>query len=142
MQLTSWNPFREMEELLRRHQHGALAVPGDGNGSEWAPVVDIKESKKEYLIEAELPGVAKEDVKVTVNNGVLTLEGERHTEKEDKDEKHHRVERFYGHFQRSFSLPEDVDVAKIGADSKDGLIRVHLPKTPVSTPKSVEIKVN
>ncbi len=142
MNLTTWNPFREMEELLRRHQRGAMTLPSDDGGFEWAPAVDIKESKNEYLIEAELPGVAKEDVKVSVNNGVLTLEGERHTEKKDEDEKHHRVERFYGHFQRSFSLPEDVEVAKIGADSKDGLIRVHLPKTKVTTPKSVEIKVN
>ncbi len=138
MNMTTWNPFREMDELMSRYHRIGLSK-GD---TDWAPAVDIKESKEEYLIEADLPGVNKDDIKVSVHNGVLTLQGERRVEKEDKDEKHHRVERFYGHFTRSFSLPEDVEEDKINADSKDGIIKVHLPKAKKAKPKSIEVKVS
>ncbi len=142
MQLAAWNPFREIDDLLHRYQQSGLMSASGNGGLEWSPVVDIKETKKEYLIEAELPGVNKDDVNITINNGILTLKGERHSEKEDKDKKHHRVERFYGHFIRSFTLPEDVAVDKISADSKDGVILLHLPKTKVAAPKAIEIKVH
>lgn len=142
MQLASWNPFREMDEIFRNQQRSMLPT-GNGQGEmEWSPTVDIKEFKKEYLIEAELPGVNKDQVHLSISNGVLTMDGERHSEKESGDEKHHRLERYYGHFSRSFSLPEDVEADKIAADSKDGIIRVHLPKTAVVKPKSIEIKIN
>jgi HSP20 family protein len=109
--------------------------------AEWAPLVDISEDDKEYLIKAELLEVKKEDMKVTVQNEVLTITGERKFEKEEKDKKYHRVERAYGSFTRSFKLPADVDPAKVEAEVKDGLLTVHLAKSEKATPKSIEVKI-
>ena len=109
--------------------------------TEWAPSVDITEDEKEYLVKADLPEVKKEDVKVTVENDVLTITGERKFEKEEKEKKYHRIERAYGHFLRSFSLPDFVDGSKVSADFKDGVLKVHLPKTEKAKPKAVEVKV-
>jgi len=105
------------------------------------PTVDISESDTEYLIKAELPEVKKEDVKVTVENGVLTLQGERRQEKEEKGKKYHRVERSYGNFARSFTLPESVDEGAVKAEYKDGMLNLHLPKTEKVKPKSIDVKV-
>ena len=108
--------------------------------AEWAPPVDIVETDKEYLFKAELPEVKKENVNVTFQEGMLTIEGERIAEKEEKGKKYHRVERSYGNFVRSFTLPKDADETKITAEFKDGLLLVHLPKTDKPRPKSVEVK--
>jgi HSP20 family protein len=123
------------------------ALAGDGGReegittTEWAPLVDISEDDKEYLVKADLPELKKEEVKLRVENGVLTLSGERKFQKEEKTTKHHRVERAYGSFTRSFSLPDDVEAAKVNAEFKDGVLKVHLPKSANSKPKSIEIKV-
>ena len=109
--------------------------------AEWSPLVDIMEDEKEYLIKAELPDMKKEDVKLTVENEVLTMSGERKYVKEEKGEKHHRIERAYGSFLRSFSLPEDADGSKVSADYKDGMLKVHLPKSERAKPKAIEVKV-
>ncbi len=109
--------------------------------AQWSPLVDITEEEKEYLIRAELPDMKKEDVRLTVENGVLTISGERKFEKEEKGRKYHRIERAYGSFVRSFSLPEDADGSKVTADFKDGLLQVHLPKSVKATPKAIEITV-
>jgi HSP20 family protein len=109
--------------------------------SEWAPLVDIIADEKEYLVKVEIPEIKKEDVKVSVDEGVLTIRGERSLDKEEKSKKYHRVERAYGSFERSFTLPEDADSAKVTAELKDGVLRVHLPKTERAKPKSVEVKV-
>ncbi len=146
--LTRWNPFREMEEL----QHRLLSVfnltaprRGDGQESitvaEWAPLVDIIEDDKEYLIKAELPEMRKEDVKVTVENGVLTISGERKLEKEEKGKRYHRIERAYGSFVRSFTLPDDADADKVSAEFKDGVLKVHVAKSEAAKPKQIEVKV-
>jgi HSP20 family protein len=103
--------------------------------------VDIAEDEKEYLITAELPQVKKEEVKLTVERGVLTLTGERKFEKEEKGRKYHRIERAYGSFVRSFSVPDDADSGKVTADFKDGVLRVHLPKSEKAQPKAIDIKV-
>ena len=105
--------------------------------------MDIKETDEEYLIKAELPEVNKDDVKVSVNSGVLVIQGERTMEKEEggKDEKFHRIERAYGSFARSFTLPEDVKKEKIHAEHKEGMLYVHLPKHTQPPAKSVEVKV-
>ena len=108
--------------------------------AEWAPPVDIVETDKEYLFKAELPEVKKENVNVTFQEGMLTIEGERIAEKEEKGKKYHRVERSYGNFVRSFTLPKDADETKITAEFKDGLLLIHLPKTDKPRPKSVEVK--
>ncbi|MGH7489622.1 MAG: Hsp20/alpha crystallin family protein [bacterium] len=109
--------------------------------AEWAPAADISESEKEYTVKAELPGVKREDVKVTQEDGVLTIEGERKYVEDDKTEKTHRVERFYGSFVRRFSLPDDADADGIRAESKDGVLHVRIPKLKVAKPKAVQIKV-
>src|SRR5690606_17558986 len=110
--------------------------------SEWAPVVDITEDPKEYLIKAEIPGISKDQVKVSVQNDVLSISGERKYEKEEKDKKYHRIERAYGSFSRSFTIPEDADPEKVSADFQNGLLHVHLPKTERAKPKSIEVKVS
>jgi HSP20 family protein len=110
--------------------------------TEWAPSVDIVEDDKEWLVKADLPEVKKEDVKVTVEHGVLTITGERKLEKEEKDKKYHRMERSYGSFLRSFTLPDAADATKVNAEFKDGLLKVHLPKSEKAQPKAVEVKVS
>jgi HSP20 family protein len=104
-------------------------------------VVDITETDNEYLIKAEIPEVKRDDVKVSVQNGVLTLQGERKKEKEEKGKKFHRVERYYGSFLRTFSVPDNVDETKVVAEFKDGVLNVHLPKTEKAKPKAIEVKV-
>src|SRR2546422_10548708 len=108
---------------------------------EWTPLADITEDDKEYLIKAELPELRKEDVKVTVENGVLTISGERKFEKEEKKKKYHRVERGYGSFVRTFALPEDADANKVKAQFKQGMLEVHLPKNEKAKPKQIEVSV-
>jgi HSP20 family protein len=133
-QITRWNPFRELEQMQNRL---ASSWPFDpfanaGNGesvtiAEWSPRVDVVEDDKEFLIKAELPEMKREDVKVSVEDGVLTVSGERKFEKEDKSKKYHRIEREYGSFVRSFTLPAGTSGEKVTADFKDGVLKVHLP---------------
>jgi HSP20 family protein len=148
--LTRWNPFREMEDIHDRlFNLFKNTQPRSGSGeqesltvSEWTPLVDITEDDKEYLIKAELPEVKKEEVKVTVENGLLTISGERKIEKEEKGKRYHRVERAYGCFVRSFSLPDDADGNKVNAEFKEGVLRVHLAKSEHAKPKQIEVKVS
>jgi HSP20 family protein len=113
---------------------GALSV------ADWAPSVDILEKETEILIKAELPGVESKDVAVTLDNNVLTIKGERHLEKDVKKESYHRMERAYGSFSRSFSLPNTVDTSNVRAEYKDGLLTLALPKKAASKSRTVEIK--
>jgi HSP20 family protein len=147
--LTRWDPFKEMDELQRRLGNiFGIAPQRTANGKEemtvaqWLPLVDITEDDKEYLIKAELPEVKKDEVKVTVENGVLTISGERKFEKEEQSKRYHRVERAYGSFTRSFSVPDDADSAKVGAEFKDGVLTVRLAKSEKARPKSIEVKVS
>lgn len=149
--LTRWNPFREMEEMQRRMSslfdwsplRRTSLTPEEESitVSEWAPLVDIAEEDKEYLIKVELPEVQKDDVKVTVESGTLSISGERKAEKEEKGRKFHRVERFYGRFERSFSIPDDAQASNVKAEFKDGVLRVHLAKSEKARPKQIEVKV-
>ncbi len=147
MALVSWSPFRDFEDLFDRYNRvfsRALPVGTEGEGgtvAQWRPAANISETSKEYLIKAELPEVEKKDVEVTVHEGVITIRGERRFERTDDSEKQHRVESFYGSFERSFSLPQDADESKIYAETKDGVLKVHIPKTPVLKPKPIEIQV-
>jgi HSP20 family protein len=145
---TRWDPFNELEEMEKRLATLFGRAPLRKNGdkevmtvAEWAPLVDITEDEKEYLIKAELPEVNKEEVKLTVHDDVLSISGERKYEKEEKGKKYHRVERAYGSFTRSFTLPEDADASKVAADYKDGVLKVHLPKSEKAKPKSIEVKI-
>ena len=108
---------------------------------DWAPSADISETDKEYLIRAELPAVKKEDVQVTFDDGMITIKGERKQQKEDKNEKYHRMESFYGSFERRFSLPENVNAEAIHCESKDGVLTVHIPKTETLKQKPKQITV-
>jgi len=147
--LTRWNPFKELEDLQSRFTSLIGQSPTRWNGgdekalavAQWAPLVDITEDDREYLIKAELPEVRKEDVRVTVENGTLSISGERNFQKEDKGTRYHRLERSYGSFVRSFGLPDDADAQKVSAEFKDGLLRVRVQKLEKALPKSVEIKV-
>jgi HSP20 family protein len=148
-QLATWNPFRELDEVQNRLGglfSGRFPRFGDGSGglklADWSPQVDITEDDKEYLIKADLPEMKKDEIKVNVENGVLSVSGERKTEKEEKNKKFHRIERSYGTFQRSFALPDDADGTKVKAEFKEGVLRVHLPKNPVAKPRAIEVKVD
>ena len=147
MNIVKWNPFRELEDIQTRLNRVFNEAPlrrPDGDGfffANWAPPVDIQETDKEYLIKAELPEVKKENVKVEMLDGVLTIEGERTQEKEEKGKKFHKVERAYGKFVRQFALPTEVEATKVQAEFKDGMLNVHLPKSAGAKPKTVEVKV-
>ena len=140
---------RELDELQNRlatmFGRAPVRTPGGKEEAltvpEWAPLVDIVEDDKEYLIKAELPEVNKADVKVTVQDDVLTITGERTLEKEEKGRKYHRVERAYGRFARSFTVPEDADGNGVVAEYKDGVLKVHLPKSEKAKPKTIEVKI-
>ena len=146
MSLIRWEPFREMDDLFSRFAPSVFNRRWPEGAAEaryhWSPTADISETETEYLIRAELPGVPKEGVRVTVENGVITIAGERRQEKEDKNEKFHRVERFHGSFSRSFSLPETADAAAIRAESKDGTLLVRIPKIKAEKPRAVQVQVN
>ena len=148
-QLTMWNPLRELDEVQNRLGSffgGTFPRTGNGNGglklADWSPQVDITEDEKEYLIKADLPEMKKDEIRVNVVEGVLSVSGERKTEKEVKNKKFHRIERSYGTFQRSFKLPDDANGAKVAAEFKEGVLRVHLPKSSVAKPKAIEVKVD
>lgn len=142
MNIIRWEPLREFEDMFRQYSPlWSRVMRHQGEADQWSPVADITETDKEYLIKAELPEVKKEDVKITLENGVLTISGERRHEKEHKEENEIRVESFYGTFARSFSLPDNIDAKGIHAESKDGVLRVRIPKTPAAESKKVAIEV-
>ena len=152
MALIKWEPLREIEDMFERYSRSLGAPffrPSDfarqsellANG-EWSPRVDISENDAAFQIKAEVPGVRKDDVKVTLENGVLTLQGERHQEHEEKGLRFHRVERSYGNFIRSFTLPNNVDAQQLKAHFHDGLLEVEIPKTPEAKSSTVTIPVD
>jgi HSP20 family protein len=142
MSLIRWNPLGDLDDLFANLPRTLLSRQALPEGAEWRPAANITENDKEYTIRADLPEVRKEDIDVAVANGVLTLSGERRYEKSTEGEKEHRRETFYGSFQRSFALPEDVEVESIKADTKDGVLVIRLPKQTVKKPESVKIKVD
>ena len=107
----------------------------------WTPPVDIQETEKEYVVKADLPDVRKEDVKVEIDDDVLTVEGERRQEKEEKTKRFHRTERAYGKFVRRFAMPTHVDGTAVKAEFKDGVLNVHLPKTEAAKQRAIEVTV-
>jgi len=148
MSLIRWDPFSDMDSMFNRLLSGHLArsprlALGSENGRkvEWSPSADISETDREYVIRAELPAVKKEDVQVTFEDGLISIKGERKQQKEDKNEKYHRVESFYGTFERTFSLPDNVDSDAIRCESKDGILTVHIPKTESVKQKVKQISV-
>lgn len=147
--LTRWSPLKELEEMEKRLStifgRSPLGIDAEKKEAisvtEWSPLVDISEDDKEYVVKAEIPEMKKEDIKINVHDDVLTVSGERKYEKEEKGKKYHRVERAYGSFMRSFALPENADGSKISADYKDGVLKVHLPKSEHAKEKAIEVKI-
>lgn len=145
MNITRWEPFREVEDMFRQYSpfFSRAMRRFEGDEATWRPLADISETDTEYLIKAELPEVKKDDVKVTFEQGMLTISGERRQEKKQKTENEIRVESFYGSFSRSFALPDNVDANAIRAESKDGVLRVSIPKTTPTKPQqaiAIEVK--
>jgi HSP20 family protein len=123
MPLIRWDPFRGMDTMKES----------------WSPSVDIFETENEVVIKAELPGMEAKDIEIKLENNVLMLRGDRRFEKETKNENYHRVERSYGNFTRSFSLPAFVDDSKVNAEYKNGLLRIVLPKKEQARSKEIKI---
>jgi HSP20 family protein len=143
MRLTRWEPFREMDDMFKGFAplFGRTSVPRAMEAmADFLPPADIVEHDKDYLVKIDLPDVKKEDVKVFFDEGVLTVKGERRVEKEEKGEKMHRTERFFGTFERSFVLPDDVDPKLIRAESKEGVLTLTLPK--MATPKAKPVAIS
>ncbi|WP_196137557.1 Hsp20/alpha crystallin family protein [Aliikangiella sp. G2MR2-5] len=140
MSLVRWNPFREFDDFFTPKSRMLNFSHDNGFETNWKPLVDVTEDANEYLIKAELPEVKKENIKVATANGYLTISGDRKFEKEDK--KLHTMERFYGSFERSFNLPDDVREDDIKAEFKDGLLILHLRKTETPTSQQRHIAID
>ncbi len=140
--LTRWEPFRDIARLqdeMNRLLEDRLFKAGESVG--WTPACDIYEDEEGVTLKFELSGVEPKDVDVRFENGVLTLRGERKLEQEEKKENYHRIERSYGTFTRSFSLPGTVDPEHIRAESKNGVLSVFLPKRAEAKPRAIQVKV-
>ncbi len=141
MAIVRWSPWQELEgmqrSLSRLLEDAGVAPSTEGT---WMPAVDIRETDDALIVSAELPGIEKEDVQLDIRDGVLTISGERKYEKDVKEENVHRIERAYGRFSRSFTLPRNVDVEKVEARMDKGVLEVRLPKKESAKPKSIEIK--
>jgi HSP20 family protein len=146
MAITKWDPFKDfmvlrdrMNRLFEDMVSSPRAEETDIMQSTWAPAVDIYETENELVLTAEVPGVEEKDVEIKIEDNTLTLKGERKFEKETKEENYHRIERAYGAFLRSFSLPNYIDQDKINAEYENGLLKVHMPKKPEVKPRKVKI---
>jgi HSP20 family protein len=143
--MTRWDPLREFaraqEELNRAFGDERLLFRA-GESVGWTPGCDIYEDGEEIVVRADLAGVEPKDVDIRFENGVLTLKGERKLEQADKRENYHRLELSYGTFTRGFSLPATIDSEKIRAESKQGMLLIHLPKKLEAKPKSIQVQVN
>ncbi|WP_129645759.1 Hsp20/alpha crystallin family protein [Peristeroidobacter agariperforans] len=145
MNIIRWEPFREVEDMFRQYSpfFSRAVRRFEGDEGAWRPLADISETDTDYFIKAELPEVKKDDIKVSFEQGLLTISGERRQEKQQKNENELRVESFYGSFSRSFSLPDNVDAKGIQAECKDGVLKVRIPKTTPTQPEqpiAVEVK--
>jgi HSP20 family protein len=145
--LIKWNPVREFEHMANRMNSlfSRSLLPSIDEpiaSSEWSPLVDVEESDKEYTIKAELPDVKRENVKVELENGSIRISGERKLQKEEEGRRFHRIERSYGSFERTFTLPEGTERKDVSAEFKDGLLKVHLPKGEGAMHKTLEIPVS
>ena len=144
MTIVSWAPFRDVDDVFSRYRNYVSATRNAEDSSlstNWRPIANVSETDAEYRIKAELPEVDRKDVHVSVENGHITISGERTVSDEENDATQHRVESFYGSFSRSFALPDDANADKISAESKNGILKVHIPKTKSSEPKRIEVAI-
>jgi len=144
--LVRWNPLRELDSLHSEidrlfGESSQARATGRGELAVWTPNVDIYEDKEGIAISVDLPGIVQKDVRLNIDNNVLTLSSDRKLEHEDKKDNYHRIERFYGTFSRSFSLPNTVNTEKVDAHMENGVLKIYLPKREEAKPKQIEIKV-
>jgi HSP20 family protein len=140
-ELNPWTTFRDLEEQFSQFFRDFPMATGIGAESSWVPAVDLTETDDAYLLEADLPGMKREDIELTVIDDVITLKGERKEEKSEEQKGYRRVERSYGSFQRAFRVLGGVDTEKVDASFEEGVLKVSLPKRPESKPKAIEVKV-
>ncbi len=145
MAIIRWDPFREMvtlrEKMNRLFEDAVVGQQEDREliSSTWSPAVDIYETENDIVLTAELPGIEDQDIAVKLEDNTLTLKGERLFEKETKEENYHRIERSYGSFYRSFTIPHYVDQEKIKAEHEHGVLKISLPKKLESKPRAVRV---
>ncbi|MGB9720868.1 MAG: Hsp20/alpha crystallin family protein [bacterium] len=144
-QIRKWDPFRElmslredMDRLFNTFFGKHMVEQTEGI---WVPVIDIEEDNDNFIVKAELPGLKKEDVKIAVRGNLLTVSGERKQEEETRNKTYHRIERSYGKFSRTISLPSEIDANKIKAVYKDGILHITLPKPETMKPKEIEVEI-
>jgi HSP20 family protein len=143
MTLVRWSPWRDLvsvQDEMNRLFDGLMRRRDAGAPGEWMPAVDISETDEEFVVSADTPGMKAEDIKISVANNVLTLRGEKKNVREDKEENFHRIERAYGSFERTFSLPSGVDSQNIRAKYKDGVLEVRLPKSREAKPQEIKVE--
>ena len=136
LNVVRWNPWRELDQVFDRY----LVPTSAANGRDWRPLVDIRETNEGYRLDLELPAVRPEDVSVTLHDGVLRVSGERQVANEDDSGRVHRSERYFGKFERSFRLPEDVDADAIEATAKDGVVSIAVGKSEKASPRAIEVQ--
>jgi len=143
MAIIRWDPFRDLvtlrDKMNRLFEDAVRGEEKDLISSTWAPAVDIYETENELVLAAEVPGVEEKDVEISVEDNTLSIRGERKFQKETKEENYHRIERSYGSFYRSFTLPNYIDQEKIHAEHESGVLKVHMPKKPEVKPRKVKI---
>jgi HSP20 family protein len=148
MAIVRWEPFRDLvatqREFDRLFREAFSPASGEGEVSTrtWAPPVDIYENGDSLVLKAELPGINPDDVEIRVEDNTLYLKGERKFEKDVKEQNYHRVERSYGTFTRTFTLPNSIDSEKVNASYKDGVLTLTMPKKEEAKPKTIKINVN
>lgn len=142
MTLARWNPLWGIDDVFSHNPTGLLTKYTGDSSPEWSPLADITETEEAFHINAELPGVKKEDVDVSLSNGALTLKGERKTEEETKDEKQHRIERFHGTFTRRFELPDNIESSAITAEYVDGVLNLTVPKATKKIPETMKVDIH
>jgi len=145
MNIIRWDPFRDLATLRERmnrlfeEAYTSRGEEKDLVASTWNPSVDIYETENALVMKAELPGIDENDIELKIEDSTLTLKGDRKFEKETKEENYHRIERSYGSFYRSFTLPRNIDQDKIKAECENGILKVTLPKKAELKPKKVKI---
>jgi HSP20 family protein len=146
MYMTAYEPWRRMEQLRREMDQlfNPPVAQSDNDSaiatSAWVPAVDIKEDPQQFLIEADIPGVDPKDIEISMENGVLTIRGERNSEKREEGKDYKRVERTYGSFYRRFSLPDTADHEKVSASGKNGVLQISIPKRELAQPRKITVQ--
>lgn len=141
-----WDPFRDLLELQQQTNQlfdaSLESLPERlSREAQWCPSLDVSEDKENIVLKADLPGVKQSDIDISVTGNLITIKGERKSEEETKEKKMHRVERFYGTFMRSLSLPDYADTSKISAEYKEGVLEVVIPKTEKAKPRQIKVNV-